>query len=275
MPYKQDAGIESMCSLLIRHQFYYLDLTASVDQHWISKRRSTMNTIIKSTLALGFVVAAAVLPTSSATAETHSKSNALVVIEPRDLPEQAQTSGNSLFLHSDTAGSTYLYIEQQRGARLSAFDVTDPARIKLVVSMPLAAEGAFDFVRPLGDHAELVYFRESQKEAVLDLRKAKKPVLRVIPSVTDLGVAETLGESGLLITGQAYIYVPAVARDYQVIDIAASVPTQLATVKNVKHRVTNDETGTTFLLGSDGLTVVRRLRIENDYKIGQMEMQGN
>ena len=234
-----------------------------------------MNTIIKSTLALGFAVAAAVLPTSSATAETHSKSKALVVVEPRDLPEQAQTPGNSLFLHSDSAGSTYLYIEQQRGARLSAFDVTDPAHIKLVVSMPLAAEGAFDFVRPLGDHAELVHFRDSQKEAVLDVRKANKPVLRGIPSVTDVGAAETLGESSLLVTGHDYMYVPAVARDYQVVDIAASYPAQLATVKDVKHRVTNDETGTTFLLGSDGLTVVRRLRIENDYKISQMQMEGN
>jgi hypothetical protein len=234
-----------------------------------------MNTAIKSTLALGFVVAATALPTTSATAETHSKSKALVVVEPRDLPEQAQIPGNSIFLHSDSAGSTYLYIEQQRGARLSAFDVTDPARIKLVVSMPLAADGAFDFVRPLGDHAELIQYRDSQKEAVLDLRKAKKPVLRVMPSVTDLGVAETLGESGLLATGRAYTYVPAVARDYQVVDISASYPAQLARVKSVKHRVTNDETGTTFLLGSDGLTVVRRLRIENDYKVSQMQTEGN
>ena len=234
-----------------------------------------MNNIIKSTLALGLVVAASVLPTSSAEAEIHSRSKQLVVMEASDLPEQAQTPGNSLFLHSDNAGSTYLYIEQQRGARLSVFDVTDPARIKLVVSTPLAAEGAFDFVRPLGDNAELVYFRDGQKEAVLDLRKAKRPVLRVMPTATDFGQAETLGESGLLVTGQAYMYVPAVARDYQVVDISASVPAQLATVKDVKHRVTNDETGTTFLLGSDGLTVVRRLRVENGYKVQQMQMEGN
>jgi hypothetical protein len=196
-------------------------------------------------------------------------------MKPTDLPEQAQTPGNSLFLHSDNAGSTYLYVEQQQGARLSAFDVTDPAHIKLVVSTPLAAEGAFDFVRPLGDHAELVYFRDSQKEAVLDVRKAKRPVLRVIPTVTDLGLAEPLGESGLLVTSQAHMYGPAVGRDYQVVDIAASEPAQLATIKDVKHRVTNDETGTTFLLGSDGLTVVRRLDVESDYKVQQMQMQGN
>jgi hypothetical protein len=152
-----------------------------------------MSNIIKSTLALGLVAAAAIL-TSPAEAEIHSRSQELVVMEARDLPELAQTPGNSFFLHSDNAGSTYLYVEQQRGARLSVFDVTNPAHIKLVVSTPLAAEGAFDFVRPLGDQAELVYFRDSQKEAVLDLRKTKRPVFRAISTVTDLGQAETLGE---------------------------------------------------------------------------------
>lgn len=233
-----------------------------------------MNNIIKSTLALGLVVAAAVL-TSTAGAEIHSRSKELVVMEPRDLPEQAQAPGNSLFLHSDNAGSTYLYVEQQQGTHLSVFDVTDPASIKLVMSMPLPAEGAFDFVRPLGYNAELVHFRDGQREAVLDLRKAKRPVFRVTSTVTDLGPAESLGESGLLATSQTYKYVPAIGRNYQVIDIAGSAPTQLATVEDVRHRVTNTETGTTFLLGPNGLTVVRRLSVENDYKMQQMQMQGN
>jgi hypothetical protein len=250
-------------------------MAACVDQHWISKRRNTMNHNIKSTLALGLVVTAAILATSPAEAEIHSKSNDLVVMEARDLPEQAQTPGNSLFLHSDNAGGTYLYVEQQQGARLSVFDVTDPAHIKLVVSTPLATQGAFDFVRPLGYSAELVYFRDSQKEAVLDLRKAKRPVLRMMSAMTDLGPAEPLGESGFLVTAQAHQYTPAVARDYQVIDVAGSIPTQLATVKDVKHRVTNDYTGTTFLLGKDGLTVIRQPIVENDYKEQQLQTQGN
>ena len=231
-----------------------------------------MNTVIKSTLALGLVVAASILPMQSAEAEIHSRSKQLVIMEAPDLPEQAQTPGNSLFLHSDSAGSTYLYIEQQRGARLSVFDVTDPARIKLVVSTPLATKSAFDFVRPLGGHAELVCFRDGQKEAVLDLRKTKRPVLRMISTVTDLRSAETLGQSTLLVSSQSHQYAPAVARDYQVIDMAASVPTQLAIVKDVKHRVANDETGTTFLLGGNGLTVVRRPRVEQEYKVNQMQM---
>jgi hypothetical protein len=39
--------------------------------------------------------------------------------------------------------------------------------------------------------------------------------------------------------------------------------------------VANDDTGTTFLLGRDGLTVVRRLSVENDYKEQQLQTQGN
>ena len=234
-----------------------------------------MNSILKSTLALGLVATTAVLFTSPAEAEIRSASKELVVMEARDLPELAQRPGNSLFLHSDNAGGTYLYVEQQQGARLSVFDVTDPARIKLVVSTPLAAEGAFDFVRPLGYQAELVYFRDSRKEAVLDLRKTKRPVLRMVSTVTDLAPAEALGESGFLVTSQAHMYTPAVAHDFQVIDVAASNPTELATVNGVKHRVTNDETGTTFLLGSNGLTVVRRLRVEDGYKERQLQTQGN
>ena len=97
----------------------------------------------------------------------------------------------------------------------------------------------------------------------------------MIQATTDFGPAEPLGESGFLVTAQAHQYTPAVARDYQVIDVAGSIPTQLATVNDVKHRVTNDYTGTTFLLGTDGLTVVRQLSVENDYKEQQLQTQGN
>jgi hypothetical protein len=232
-----------------------------------------MNNIIKSALTLGIAAAALVLPAIPTQAEVHSKSKELVVMEARDLPEQAQIKGHSLLLHSDTAGSTYLYVEQQQGTRLAVFDVTDPAHIKLAASATLPAEGLFDFVRPLGENAELVYFRHGQKEGVLDLRKAKKPVLRTVSAPTDLGTAQPLGSSGLLATNTSYKYVPAVARDYQVVDIAGANPTLLATVKEVKHLAANDDTGTTFLLGSDGLTVVRQISVEANYK-SQMEPHG-
>ena len=235
-----------------------------------------MNNILKTALTVTIAATAFILPAASAHAETYSRSKALVVVEPRDLPEQAQIRGNSLLLHTDSAGSTYLYVEQQQGARISVFDVTDPAHIKLTVSTQIPNQGPFDFIRPLGDHAELVYFRDGRKVGVLDLRKAKKPELRTVSTAMDLAAAEQIGESGLLATTAAsYRYVPAVAREFQVVDISTANPTSLATIKEVKHRVTNDETGTTFLLGRDGLTVIRRPGVEREHEIEEMQMQGN
>src|SRR5260370_11471362 len=88
--------------------------------------------------------------------EIHSKSQELIVVQPRDLPEVAQMPGNSLFIHSGGSGGTYLYIEQQQGARLLIFDGTEPSKIQLVGAIPLTRPRAFDFVRPPDGHGELV-----------------------------------------------------------------------------------------------------------------------
>jgi hypothetical protein len=234
-----------------------------------------MKNIIRSAMTVSLAAATLVLPASSALAEIHSQSNELVVMEARDLPEQAQAKGNSLLLHSDNAGRTYLYVEQLQGTRLSVFDVTDPAHIKLTITTSLPEGGAFDFIRPLGENAELVYFRNGQKAGVLDLRQAKKPVLRAVSITTNLDAAEPFGQGVLLASNESYKYIPAVAHDFQLIDVSAANPASLVTLKDVKHQITNEYTGTTFFLDSDGLTVVRRIGVETDYKIHQIQMQGN
>jgi hypothetical protein len=101
----------------------------------------------------------ALISVSPVHAEVRSKSNDIIVLQPTDLPEQAKTPGNSFFLYSDNDGSTYLYIEQEQGARLTTFNVTDPSKIKFVSSTMLTLPGAFDFVRPVGGRAELIRFR--------------------------------------------------------------------------------------------------------------------
>jgi hypothetical protein len=205
-------------------------------------------------------------------AEIKSRSGNLVVEQPADLPEMAQTPGQGLLLYQAGDDETYLYVEQQSGAQLAVFDVTDPAKIKTVSSVPLEARGAFDFVRPLNDRAELVRFRDSQQVAELDLHEPKSPTLKIVDALSEPGRTESVGQTGLLVINRPYKYVSRVPRDYQLMDMSNPAhPTSLATIKQVKHQVVNEETGTTYLLGSDGLTVVRRPRVEEDYKTQRIQ----
>jgi hypothetical protein len=226
--------------------------------------------------ATALAVIAAVVPAVSANAEVRSKSNELIVVQPKDLPEQAQIPGNSFFLYSDNSGSTFLYVEQMQGARLTVFDVTDPSKVKFISSTTLTGPGAFDFVRPLDGHGELVRYRDNNGVGVLDLHKVKVPTIRTISALSEAGATESLGETGFLMVNEPYTYIRAVPRDYQVVDISSpSDPVLLATVAQVKHRVVNSDTGTTYLLGSEGLTLIRRTSVENDYKTHLMQMNGN
>jgi hypothetical protein len=210
---------------------------------------------------------AGLLMTVPGSAEIRSRSKELLIVQPRDLPEQAQVHGTALFLYSDDAGSTYLYVEQQRGGSLAVFDVTDPGRIKFMSSTSLDGAGAFDFVQPLDGHGELIRFRDHKGLAVLDLHKAGSPTLHGINALGASGETESLGETGLLMVNEPYNAIRVTARDYQVIDTSSPTdPVLLATVAQVTHKVVNRDTGTTFLLGSDGLTVIRRTIVERDYK---------
>lgn len=233
---------------------------------------------ISSKRAATFAMSAllALISVSPVHAEVRSKSNDIIVLQPTDLPEQAQTPGNSFFLYSDNDGSTYLYIEQEQGARLTTFNVTDPSKIKFVSSTMLTSPAPFDFVRPVGGRAELIRFRDGKGVAVLDLHTAIKPTVKIISGLSESGSTEPLGEQAFMLISEPYNYIRAIPRDYQVIDISSpSDPLLVTTVKEVKHRVVNGDTGTTFLLGSGGLTVIRRLSVENDYKTHLMQLSSN
>src|ERR1700726_318541 len=147
---------------------------------------------MKTTKAVGFgnIAVPAVtglLLTLPLQAEIKTRSGNQIVVEPADLPEMAKTPGQSLFLYKAADGGTYLYVEQQNGARLAVFDVTDPAKIKTAASVPLQTPGAFDFVRYLNDRTELIRFRDSQQLAELDLRKPKNPTLTIAKALSDPG----------------------------------------------------------------------------------------
>ena len=216
------------------------------------------------------------LLTLSVQAEIKSRSGNQIVEEPADLPEMARTPGQALFLYKAADGQTYLYVEQHNGARLAVFDVTDPAKIKAAASVPINAPRAFDFVRYLNDRTELVRFRDSGRRAELDLREPKSPALKTASFLSEPGHTESLGQAGLVMINGHYRYVGGVAHDYNLVDVSNPAhPTPVATIKQVKHKVVNEETGTTYLLGSEGLTVIRRPRVEEDHKIEQIQEEWN
>jgi hypothetical protein len=226
--------------------------------------------------ATGLIALATLAAPLAGHAELHSKSKEIIVLEPKDLPEQAQLSGDDLFLHADNAGRNYLYLEQENGTRLTVLDVTNLARIKPVSMIPLTVAGPFDFVRTLNDRAELIRFRQGGGVAVLDLAKANRPEVHSIASMAAAEQTEPLGLTALLAEPELVNHVQAAPRDFQVVDISTSFnPVVMTTIKQVEHRIVNDETGTTFLLGGQGLTVIRQPGVEEDYREHEAQLDRN
>jgi len=173
------------------------------------------------TVRLGKIAIAALtslLLTLPIQAEIKSRSGNQIVEQPADLPEMAKIPGQSLFLCKAANGETYLYVEQQSGARLAVFDVTDPAKIKAAASVPINAPGAFDFVGYLNDRTELVRFRDSGRRGELDLREPKSPTLRIASALSEPGHTESLGQTGLVMINGHYRYVAGVAHDYNLVN---------------------------------------------------------
>ena len=207
-------------------------------------------------------------------AEAKSRANRIVVERPADLPELAQKAGQAMLLHDTGDGRTLLYIEQNRGAQLAVFDVSDPAHVKEEGSARLDAPGSFDFVSSLGDYAELVRFRRGQGEAVLNLHNVKDPTLATGQGLDIQGSTRRLGDDGLIIASQPTVQSGAIdPTDYEVVDISNPLhPSTVADMKRVLEEVTNDETGTTFVLTPDGLYLIRRPDVEQEHDIHEWQM---
>jgi hypothetical protein len=185
---------------------------------------------------------------AAAAAHANSSDN-IVLVPPTELPALARQTGEAMFLHDTIDGRTLLYIEQNQGARLATFDVTDPVHIIGKGSVRLDASGPFDFVSPLGDHTELVRYRQNHDDAILDLPRMKDPQLKTVLGLTLRDPITTLGSVGFTVSGQA----KAGPRDYQIVDTVYSV--------------TKTDTGTTFMLTDNGLYVIRRPTVEWNHQL--------
>jgi hypothetical protein len=105
--------------------------------------------------------------------------------------------------------------------------------------------------------------------AVIDLHKAKAPKLAMIAGQVG-NATELLGDSGYL-SSSFHATAPLASaatqpRTVQVVETAAAAPRLVSTVSDVTRQVRRRETGTTFLLGDKGVTVVRQLNTERAYE---------
>lgn len=200
-----------------------------------------------------------------------SSAQDVVVVRPANLPALAQQPGEALYLKRvASTEETYLYVEQNNGAQLAIFDVTDPAKIRALAPVALAASEPFDFVKYLGNDAVLVRYRKSLGYALLDARKATQPVLRAASSEIYGGDLRQIGNGAYLATAATQSVVQSSADDYRIVDLSRpEQPAVLYTARSVVDELTRPETETIFLLGADGITVVRHPRTEAEFTASQ------
>lgn len=204
---------------------------------------------------------------STAHAQIASRSQQVVIEQPENLPEIARAPGVAVDLNADADdGGAYLYVEQENGKRLVVFDVTDPSRMKVARVIQLPTAGPFDFGERVGGSAILIRFRNEQSEALLDVRRAKSPELKMLGGVSYPDQIESLGSSTYLAGDAPALETNKAPRDYRVIDASNPAdPAVLYTAKLVTDSTTREETGTTYLLGESGLTIVRHPEMEKQY----------
>jgi hypothetical protein len=224
-----------------------------------------MNTNFKALLATAILAVSGT--TAHAAARPHSKT--IIVESPDNLPVLAQADADAMYLHDTTDGRTFLYVEVQNGQQLTVWDVTDPARIERSAQTTIPANSAFDFVKSVGDEDALIQYRNGSGLALLNFKHYKHPVLVNSSALENADTSEALGQTALLVTpNEARIHPFSDPRNYKVVDTSkSSKPEMLATVSEVKQRLSKSDTGTLFLLNKDGVTVVRRLRVEQAHQV--------
>jgi hypothetical protein len=220
--------------------------------------KSSLITLLATSLAFASVAEAKVPP----------QLKSMVVTRPGNLPQAAQSTGQSVKLYGLTTGEIYLYIEQQQIGRLAILDVTDPAHIKTVGMVPMDLPEAFDFAAQISSSAFLVCFRNGKGSGVMDLRDPKRPVLTRVPNLAVSDDTQRIGRFGALMGGNSANIVPPEPKEYRVVDLSNPLnPRLIDVVTDVQTVVQKDDTGTTFLLGANGLTVIRQPAIERQEEL--------
>lgn len=181
----------------------------------------------------------------------------LVVVAASQLPPQAREPGEAMHLYAPSADTLYLYVEQGHGHQIAIFDVTRPAKIVLKGVAEVNAPGPFDFLEPVGQHTLLIQYRNGSGTALLDVKHPREPRLRPVGfPASESYVIPAHAETDAATQTQ-------VPHDYLVIARAHATP--IATVPAVVQRQIDEVCGTTYLLGANGLTVIRNIGREHNY----------
>jgi hypothetical protein len=192
----------------------------------------------------------------------------VVVDFPSDLPEFAQRHTEAMYLYETGHNEVLLYLEQDRGRKLSILDVTDPAKIKTVGQQSIDAPSAFDFVQPLrGGSSVLIHFRNHSGFGVISLRNSKEPELKPEPNYLHPATMQKDGPNTLLFVSAKNASAQSQEVQYEIVNVAnTSDPTPLATIQGVVQRLDRPESGSIFLLTDNGLSVIRCLQREKAYQ---------
>ncbi len=135
----------------------------------------------------------------SVQANASVRSKTIIVEFPSDLPELSQGRSEAMYLHHTGNAQAILYLEKDRGRKLAILDVTDPAHIKAVGQVSIAAPSTYDFVQSLGNSVALIRYRGHSGFAVISFKNYKQPVLTAEPDYLHPANAQSDGPNGLLL----------------------------------------------------------------------------
>jgi hypothetical protein len=212
----------------------------------------------------------AIAANTQAGTKPHSK--AIIIDLPGDLPELAQRHSEAMYLRSNGSGQVFLYLEQDQGKTLAILNVTDLASIREVGSATVAAPSPYDFVQSLPDSAALIRYRDQSGFAIISFKKYKQPVLVATPGFLNPAASHPYGSRTLLLASRSSSDTAPQDNQCQgqcqVIDVSnPAKPTSLVTIEGVTQRLERQDTGTLFFLGKNGLTVLRRPSVEEEYQL--------
>jgi hypothetical protein len=187
-------------------------------------------------------------------------SDQIVIVPSSKLPKATQRPSVAMFLHYASCDASYLYLEQENGKRLEIIDITDPSRIRFKSDVILDSSVPFDFVQPLGRHTELIHYHDASGFAVLNLQNPKLPKLQSVDTKNIGTQIEPAIVQPSMPSTKLSLQNPVNAQDYLLIDTNRSE--KLTTIKAVRQQITDEPSGATYLLGQDGLTVLRNPKME-------------